>query len=97
MQDLPEKNDERRNEDAKVRNSTIILVVILVVIMKKENILIPKPKSKFLSVQCPECQEKMIIFSHTTIDIPCKSCGKLIAVKRGGKARILGKLLAALD
>ncbi|MGB0004850.1 MAG: hypothetical protein WBP74_09360 [Nitrososphaeraceae archaeon] len=39
----------------------------------------------------------MIIFSHTTIDIPCKSCGKLIAVKRGGKARILGKLLAALD
>ena len=93
MQDLPEKNDERRNEDAKVRNSTIILVVI----MKKENILIPKPKSKFLSVQCPECQEKMIIFSHTTSDIPCKSCGKLIAVKRGGKSRILGKLLAALD
>lgn len=93
MQDLPEKDHERRNEDTKVRNSTITLVVI----MKKANILIPKPKSKFLSVQCPECQEKMIIFSHTTTDIPCKSCGKPIAIKSGGKARILGKLLAALD
>ena len=90
---MPKKNDERRNENAKVRNSTIILVVV----MKKENILIPKPKSKFLSVQCPECQEKTTIFSHTTVDIQCKSCGKLIAVKRGGKARILGKLLAVLD
>jgi len=31
------------------------------------------------------------------VDIQCKSCGKPIAAKRGGKARILGKLLTALD
>jgi len=46
--------------------------------MRKENILIPKPRSNFLSVRCTSCQEKQVIFSHATSDINCKSCGNPI-------------------
>jgi small subunit ribosomal protein S27e len=59
--------------------------------------MVPKPRSNFLSVQCTECKEKTILFTHTTTDIYCKSCGQLIAKKTGGKAKILGKVLNILD
>lgn len=90
---MPKKDYEGRNANAEIGNSTITQVAT----MRKENILIPKPKSKFLSVQCPECQEKMVIFSHATADIKCKSCGTLIAMRRGGKAKLLAKFLTTLD
>jgi small subunit ribosomal protein S27e len=59
--------------------------------------MVPKPRSNFLSVQCTECKENTILFTHTTTDIYCKSCGQLIAKKTGGKAKILGKVLNILD
>jgi len=65
--------------------------------MRRSNIMVPKPRSNFLSVQCTECKEKTILFTHTTTDIYCKSCGQLIAKKTGGKAKILGKVLNILD
>jgi small subunit ribosomal protein S27e len=65
--------------------------------MKRESIMIPKPRSSFLSIQCPKCSEKAIVFSHTTADIACKSCGEILAEKSGSKAIILGKVLSALD
>ncbi|MEM3094834.1 MAG: 30S ribosomal protein S27e [Nitrososphaera sp.] len=65
--------------------------------MKKENIMIPKPRSAFLSVQCEKCGEKAIVFSHTTTNINCKSCGELLAERSGGLANIYGKVLGALD
>jgi small subunit ribosomal protein S27e len=65
--------------------------------MKKENILIPKPKSNFLSVQCKSCQEKQVIFSHATSDVNCKSCGNPIAKKTGGRVAILGEIISILD
>jgi small subunit ribosomal protein S27e len=65
--------------------------------MKRENILIPKPKSNFLSVQCTSCKEKQVMFSHATSDINCKSCGNPIAQKTGGRANVLGEILTTLD
>ncbi|AFU57050.1 30S ribosomal protein S27e [Candidatus Nitrososphaera gargensis Ga9.2] len=65
--------------------------------MKKENIMVPKPRSAFLSVQCEKCGEKAIVFSHTTTNINCKSCGELLAERSGGLANIYGKVLGALD
>jgi len=59
--------------------------------------MVPKPRSAFLSVQCEKCGEKAVIFSHTTIDINCKSCGELLAEKSGSQAIISGKVLGALD
>ncbi|MGI0037409.1 MAG: 30S ribosomal protein S27e [Nitrososphaera sp.] len=65
--------------------------------MRRESIMIPKPKSSFLSVQCPKCGEKAVVFSHTTADIACKSCGEKLAEKSGSKASILGNVLSTLD
>jgi small subunit ribosomal protein S27e len=69
----------------------------MIIMMSKRNILIPKPNSNFISVQCTECGEKRIIFTHTTTDINCKSCGQPLAKKAGAKANILGKVLNILD
>ena len=65
--------------------------------MKRESIMVPKPRSNFLSVQCAKCGEKAVVFSHTTTDINCKSCGEPLAQKGGSNALILGKVVGALD
>jgi ribosomal protein S27E len=65
--------------------------------MKRENIMIPKPGSAFLSVQCAKCGEKAVVFSHTTMDVSCKSCGEPLAIRSGSKAISAGKVLGALD
>jgi small subunit ribosomal protein S27e len=65
--------------------------------MKRESMMIPKPRSSFLSVQCAKCGKKAILFSHTTINISCKSCGELLAERAGSKANIMSKVLEVLD
>jgi ribosomal protein S27E len=65
--------------------------------MGRDNIMIPKPHSNFVNVQCMQCGENRTIFTHTTSDIYCKSCGQLIAKNGGSKADILGKVLNTLD
>jgi ribosomal protein S27E len=37
------------------------------------------------------------VFSHTTINRNCKSCGELLAERSGSKANIIGKVLEVLD
>ena len=65
--------------------------------MHRKNVLIPKPSSNFILVQCTECDEKRVIYNYTTIDINCNSCHQLIAETTGAKAKILGKSLNTLD
>ena len=65
--------------------------------MKRESMMIPKPRSSFLSIQCTKCGEKAIVFSHTTMNRNCKSCGELLAGPSGSKANIVGKVLEVLD
>ncbi len=65
--------------------------------MQKERILIPKPKSMFMLVQCAACGNEQVIFSHATMDINCKSCGGALANKTGGKAIIKAKSSKRLD
>jgi small subunit ribosomal protein S27e len=65
--------------------------------MKRESLMIPQPRSSFLSVQCEKCGEKVVIFSHTTTNITCKSCGELLAEKSGSLASVYGKVLSVLD
>jgi small subunit ribosomal protein S27e len=61
--------------------------------------MVPKPRSNFLSVQCPKCSEKTTMFSHTTTNVNCKSCGEPLAEKGGSKAKILKDVVvvATLD
>lgn len=63
----------------------------------KENVLIPKPNSAFLNIQCSKCGANNIVYSHTTSNIYCKSCNELLAERSGGKAKINGDLTSTLD
>ena len=65
--------------------------------MRRNNIMVPKPHSNFLSVQCLKCGENTVIFTYTTMDINCKACGEMVAKKTGGKAIVMGKILSVLD
>jgi small subunit ribosomal protein S27e len=49
-----------------------------------------------VSVQCTNCREKRVVFTHTTSDISCASCGQPLAEKTGGKAKILGNVVSIL-
>jgi small subunit ribosomal protein S27e len=60
--------------------------------MKKEHVLIPEPNSKFLKVNCKECEKENIVYSHATTSVTCKSCGNIISESTGSKARIKGKI-----
>ena len=63
-----------------------------IVVTKKRKILVPKPKSRFLLVICPQCGREQVVFSHATFPARCHSCGALLVRPTGGKAQILGKI-----
>ena len=41
--------------------------------------LIPRPKSVFLRVKCPDCGNEQIVFSHATTIVHCNVCGATLA------------------
>ncbi len=59
--------------------------------------LIPRPKSKFLRVKCPDCGNEQIIFSHATSIVRCNVCEATLAEPSGGKASIKGEVVTELD
>jgi len=59
--------------------------------------IIPKPKSKFLQVRCPDCGNEQIICSHAASIVHCNICGAILAEPRGGKARIKGEIVRILE
>lgn len=65
--------------------------------MKKRKILIPQPKSRFLLVQCPDCENRQIIFDHASIVVRCLVCNRVLARPTGGKAVVEAKVLEVLE
>jgi len=65
--------------------------------MKKDHIPIPIPSSKFLKIDCKECGEQQIVFSHVSTDVTCNSCGNAIAKPMGSKAKFFGKLSGSVE
>ena len=59
--------------------------------------IIPKPKSKFLRVKCPNCGNEQNMFSHAVNVVACNVCGTTIAEPTGGKVVIKGEIVAILD
>ena len=59
--------------------------------------LIPKPRSKFVRVKCPDCGNEQIVFSYITNIVHCNICGATLAKPTGGKAEIKGEIVAVLD
>ncbi len=65
--------------------------------MNNKRELIPKPRSSFLLVKCPDCGEERIVFSYASRDVGCKGCGTKLAESTGGKAIIHGRIIRRLD
>ena len=65
--------------------------------MKKDHIEIPKPLSTFQKVNCNECGELQIIYSHASTQIACNSCGNVISEPTGSKALVNGKILGSAE
>jgi len=57
---------------------------------------IPKMRSMFLQVKCPDCGEERILFSNSTKNIGCRGCGRKLAESRGGKAIVLAQIMKKL-
>lgn len=64
--------------------------------MKKNREPIPKSRSAFLVVKCPDCQEERILFSNSAKDVGCKGCGRKLAESRGGKSVVLATVVKRL-
>jgi small subunit ribosomal protein S27e len=58
--------------------------------------LIPRPNSKFYKVRCLTCESEQIVFSHSSHEVKCHTCEELLAESTGGKAKILGSIIAVL-
>jgi len=65
--------------------------------MSEWNKLIPKPSSKFLRVKCLKCGNEQLVFSHATNKVACNVCSEILANPAGGKAKINGETLSALE
>jgi len=65
--------------------------------MSEWETLIPKPRSKFVRVKCPDCGNEQVIFNRITITVHCNICGATLAKPTGGKAEIKGEIVAILD
>jgi len=59
--------------------------------------LLPRPKSKFLRVKCPDCGNEQVVFSHITSTVKCNICSAILAEPTGGKTTIKGEVVTALE
>jgi small subunit ribosomal protein S27e len=55
--------------------------------------IIPRPRSSFIRVKCPDCGNEQIIFSHATSIVHCNVCGATLAEPSGGKALVKGEVV----
>ena len=65
--------------------------------MKKDNIMIPKPRSHFVKVECSSCKNIKVLYTYSTKAILCPSCNAELLVNTGGQAKLLGNILETLD
>lgn len=65
--------------------------------VKRERVMLPKPRSSFLLVQCSNCSDEQVVFSNANMLVKCKSCGAPLAQNTGGRVKILGSVLKRLD
>jgi small subunit ribosomal protein S27e len=66
-------------------------------IMKRAHVWIPKPGSKFQRVQCKECGEENVVYSHVSSIVTCKACGNTLAEPTGSICKPNGKILGSAD
>jgi small subunit ribosomal protein S27e len=59
--------------------------------------IMPKPRSVFLQVKCPDCGNEQTIFSHVATVVRCNICGATLAEPTGGKAELKSEVVNVLE
>jgi len=59
--------------------------------------LLPRPRSKFLRVKCPDCGNEQVVFGNATSVVKCNICSAVLAEPTGGKTAIKGEIVATLE
>ena len=59
--------------------------------------LLPRPRSKFFRVRCPDCGNEQVVFSNATDTVNCNVCGAILAEPTGGKIALKGEVVAELE
>ncbi len=65
--------------------------------MRRERESIPKPRSSFVLIKCPDCGEERVLFSASTKKVTCKGCGRALAETTGGKVKLQAPMIKRLD
>ncbi len=53
--------------------------------------------SKFIKIRCKKCKNEQIIFEKASTEIKCLVCGEVLAIPKGGKAKIKATSLEILE
>lgn len=59
--------------------------------------LIPRPRSRFLRVRCPDCGNEQVVFGNASMLVRCNVCDGVLAEPTGGKTRIRGEILDVFE
>ncbi len=65
--------------------------------MSEWETLLPRPRSTFVRVKCPDCGNEQVVFSHVSSIVKCGVCGAILAEPTGGKSAIKGEIVASLE
>ena len=65
--------------------------------MTKWKELIPKPKSRFIDVKCPDCGNEQIIFESAAMVVKCNVCDTILADPSGGRVKIHGEVVNVFE
>ncbi len=52
--------------------------------------------TRFLLVKCAKCKNKQPLYEKAAMQVRCLKCNAVLAEPRGGKARILAKIVKEL-
>jgi len=58
---------------------------------------IPKPRSRFYRIKCPDCGNEQFVFSHATTFVHCNVCSAILAEPSSGKTKVKGEITAVLE
>lgn len=64
--------------------------------MGKLEELIPKPRSIFIKIKCPECGNEQITFNKASTKVYCNVCRTLLVEPTGGRVIIKGGIVEEL-
>ncbi len=59
--------------------------------------IIPKPRTVFVQVKCPDCGNEQTIFISAKITVRCNICNATLTEPAGGKAEIKGEIVKVLE